>query len=326
MIGIFKQKNPGNAFLLLVYALVLKFSIFIHPVVPVLHKEDNYLYRLILNALDSLFHNTPIFFSVLTFFLLFTQATLFNRICNYQKILPRPNYLPGMSYILVTSLLPDWNHFSAPLLINSLMIWIWYRMIALYNNSRPDSAIFNIGVLTGIVTLLYVPALFFLLLVFFALLTMRPFRIKEWLMGILGFTFPYYFLFIILYIGNHWNWKSMVPSITITLPGIPHSIWITLGITLLIVPFMIGGYFVQGNLNKMLIQVRKSWSLSLLFLMVAVFVILINRADSYENWIVTAVPFAAFHAAAYFYAPDQRMALLLHWVTFAFIIWVNYFL
>ena len=115
-----------------------------------------------------------------------------------------------------------------------------------------------------------------------------------------------------------------MPSITVTLPGIPHSIWTTLGIVLLIVPFMLGGYFVQGNLNKMLIQVRKSWSLSLLFLMVAIFVILINRADSYENWIVTALPFAAFHASAYYYAPNKTMPLILHWVTFAFIIWVNY--
>lgn len=324
MIGIFKQKNPGNALLLLVYALVLKFPIFLHPVLPVLHKEDNYLYRFILHTLDSFFHNIPICFSILTFLLFFSQATLFNRICSYQKLLPKPTFLPGMAYILVTSLLPDWNHFSAPLLINSLMIWIWYRMIALYNNNRPDPAIFNIGVLTGIVTLLYIPAMFFLLLVFFALLIMRPFRLRESMMGLLGFTFPYYFLFIILYITNHWNWKSILPSITVTLPGIPHSLWITIGITLLAIPFIIGGYFVQGNLNKMLIQVRKSWSLTLLFLMVSVFVILINRADSYENWIVTAVPFAAFHAAAYFYAPNKWLPQVLHWVSFAFIIWMNY--
>ena len=324
MIGIFRQKNPGNALVLLIYALVLKFSIFVRPVVPVLHKEDNYLYRLILNALDAVFHNAPVFFAIFTFILLFTQATLFNRICNHQKLLPKTTFLPAMSYIIVTSLLPDWDRFSAPLLINSIMIWIWYKMMALYNSNRPDAAIFNIGVLTGIVTLLYVPALFFLLLVFFALITMRPFRIREWLMGVLGFTFPYYFLFIVLYISGNWNWRSMVPSITVTLPGIPHSIWTTVGIVLLVVPFMIGGFFVQANLNKMLIQVRKSWSLSLLFLMVAVFVILINRADSYENWIVIAMPFAIFHAAAYYYATDKRLPLILHWLSFAFIVWVNY--
>jgi len=324
LIGIFKQKNPGNAFVLLVYALVLKFSIFVHPVMPVLHKEDNYLYRIILNALNSFFNGAPIFFSILTFLLLYTQATLFNRICNHQKILPKPNFLPGMSYILVTSLLPSWNYFSAPLLINSIMIWVFYRMTALYNNNRSDTAIFNIGVLTGMVTLLYLPAMAFLLLVFFALLTMRPFRIREWAMGLLGFTVPYYFLFIALFLTNQWNWKNVVPKIIFRLPGIPANIWITCGIVLLIVPFMIGGYFVQANLNKMLIQVRKNWSLLLLFLLVAVIIILINHVNFYENWIVTAVPFAAFHAAAYYYMPKKVLPQIIHWLTFVFILWMNY--
>ncbi len=326
MIGIFKQKNPGNALLLLVYALVLKFSMFLHPTVPALHPEDNYLYRLILNGLDSVFHQTAILYSMLTFLILFSQATLFNRICNHHKLLPKANFLPEMSYILITSLLPDWDHLSAPLLINSIMIWIWYQMIDLYSTHRPGSLIFNIGVWTGVVSLLYIPAMAFILLVLFALLTMRPFRIREWLVGLLGFTSPYYFLFLVLYLTGHWNWKNMLPRIVFTLPGMPSSIWVTLGITLLVVPFIVGGYFVQKNLNKVLIQIRKSWSLLLLFLMVAVVIILINRANSYENWIVTAVPFAAFHAAAYYYPARKTGPLILHWIMVAYIILVNYFL
>jgi Family of unknown function (DUF6427) len=324
LIGTFKQKNPGNAFVLLVYALVLKFSIFIHPVIPSLHTEDNYLYRIILNFLGSFFNAAPIAYSILTFLLLFTQATLFNRICNYQKLFPKANFLPGMSYILVTSLLPSWNYFSAPLLINSVMIWVFYKMTSLYNSSKSDGAIFNIGVMTGVVTLLYLPAMAFILLVFFALLTMRAFRIREWLMGLLGFTTPYYFLFIVLYLTNQWSWKNVVPQILFRLPGIPSSILITCGIFLLVVPFMIGGYFVQMNLNKMLIQVRKIWSLLLLFLLVGVIIILINHVNFYENWIVTAVPFAAFHAAAYYYSNDKILPQVMHWLTFTFILWMNY--
>src|SRR5579871_5897590 len=178
MIGIFRQKTPANAFILLFYALVLKFPLFLHPVVPVLHREDNYLYRVILRGLDPLFHNIPILYSLLTFLLLVSQAMLLNRISNHHKVLPKPNYLPGMSYILITSLLPDWGHFSAPLLINMIMVWVWYRMMDLYNSQRPGTAIFNIGIWTGIVSLLYIPAVAFLLLVVAALLTMRPFRFR----------------------------------------------------------------------------------------------------------------------------------------------------
>ncbi len=326
MTGIFKQKNPGNALLLLIYALVLKFAMFLHPVVPVMHPGDNYFYRVILDVLHSLFGNVTVLYSIVAFFLLFTQATLFNRICNYHKILPKPNFLPGMSYILITSLLQDWNHFSAPLIINTIMIWTWYRMVALYNSNTAVSAVFNIGLLGGLVTLLYVPAMAFLLLLLFALLIMRPFRIREWLVALLGFTAPYYFLVLILYFSNQLIWKNIMPNISFTLPGTPPSIWISLGIMLLIIPFMIGGYFVQNNLTKMLIQVRKSWNLLLVFLLVAVIVILINKANTYENWILTAAPFAAFHAAAYYYSGGKLLPAIIHWTTFVFIIIVNYVL
>lgn len=325
MIGIFRQKSPTNALVLLVYALVLKFSLFLHPVAPTLHPEDNYLYRLILRGLDSVFGHTPMVYSILTFLILCAQATLFNRICNYNKLLPKPNFLPGMSYIIITSLLPDWGHFSAPLLINSITIWIFYRMMDLYNSQRPLSSIFGIGVWTGIISLLYIPGMAFLLLALFGLITMRPFRIKEWMVGLLGFTFPYYFLFVILYLSSHWDWKSVVPHIVFTLPARPESIWTIIGMFWLVLLFIVGGYFVQKNLNKVLIQIRKSWSLLLLFLVVALMIILINRADSYENWIVMAVPFAGFHAAAWYY-PNRRMgSLVLHWLIVIYIIASSYF-
>ncbi len=326
MIGIFKQKAPTNAFLLFVYALVLKFYIFLHPYSPMLHPEDNYLYRFILTGLNSLFGHAALPFAILSFILLFSQATLLNSICNYHKILPKANYLPGMSYILVTSLLPDWGHFSAPLLINSIIIWCWYRMIALYNSPSPVSSIFNIGLFLGLATLLYIPAIAFLILLFFALLIMRPFRVQEWFVGFIGFTSPYYFLILILYFIHQLNWKNLVPEIHFALPAIPHSIWITAGTSLLVIPFVAGGIFVQNNLNKMLIHVRKSWSLLLVFLIAGVLVILINKAGSYENWIVTAMPFAVFHSAAYYYPIKKFPPLLLHWLCFSVAIVVNYLL
>ncbi len=76
----------------------------------------------------------------------------------------------------------------------------------------------------------------------------------------------------------------------------------------------------------MLIHVRKSWSLLLVFLIAGVLVIMINKAGSYENWIVTAMPFAVFHSAAYFYPVKKSLALLLHWVCFGVAIVVNYLL
>jgi hypothetical protein len=324
VIGIFKQKASANALLLFVYALVLKFPLFLHPFPPVLHAEDNYLYRYILTALNSLFGLAALPYALLSFLILFSQATLLNTICNYHKMLPRPNYLAGMCYILVTSLLPDWGHFSAPLLINSIVIWSWYRMVALYNSHSPVTAIFNIGLFLGLATLLYIPAIAFLILLFFALLIMRPFRIQEWFVGLLGFTSPYYFLILILYFSHQLQWKNLVPQISFTFPAIPGSIWIIAAISMLVIPFVVGGIYVQNNLNKMLIHVRKSWSLLLAFLIAAILVIIINKAGSYENWIVTAMPFAVFHSAAYYYPTNKFLIQCMHWICFSVAIGINY--
>ncbi len=324
MIGLFRRKNPGNAFLLLFYGLILKFPVFLHPRLPATSQNDSYLYGQVLKFLFSFTGNTPVVYSILTFLLLFVQASLFNRISNHHKLLGKSSFIPGMAYLLVTSLFTSWNFFSAPLLINSLMMWIWYRMLNLYNSAQPGSAIFNIGVLIGLASMIYFPAIVFTILILFALVIMRPFRIREWIVGLIGITIPYYFLFILLFLSEKWKWSIVWPGFRLSLPVIPTSIWITISMALLVIPFIIGGFLVQSNLTKMLIQVRKAWSLLLIYLLVDTLIIFMNADPAYQNWMLTAIPFAAFHAAVYFFPTQRLFPNILHWITFSFVIILFY--
>jgi hypothetical protein len=322
--GIFKQKTSSNIIILLVYGLILKFNRFLHPAGgPLQQPEDHFLYNWLIGFLKPL-NIHPVLYVLFAFLLLFSQALLFNRICNDQKLLPRPNYLPAMAHMLITSLFAEWNYFSAPLLANTFLIWIFYRMTTLPNIQRPAPAIFSIGVQIGIVSLLYRPAVVFVALVLLALFIMRPFRLKEWAINLLGITMPYYFLALVLYLGNQWDWNKIKPVFTISLPAIPSSVYNTISITLLVVPFMIGGYFVQANLNKMYIHVRKSWSLLLLYLIMAMLIIMADGGSNYVSWMLCAVPITAFHAAMYFYIGSRRLPTILHWAIFGYAIYLNY--
>ncbi|THU41019.1 hypothetical protein FAM09_02575 [Niastella caeni] len=329
MTGIFKQKTSSNIIILLVYGLILKFNRFLHPAGPIQQPEDHFLYTWLIGFLKPL-HMAPVLYVLLTFMLLYSQALLFNRICNDQKLLPRPNYLPAMAHLLTTSLFVEWNYFSAPLLANTFLIWIFYRMTTLPNIQKPAPAIFSIGVQIGIVTLIYRPAIVFVALILLALFIMRPFRLREWAINMLGITMPYYFLALVLYLGNQWDWNKIKPTFSIGLPAIPTSLYITISIILLVVPFMIGGYFVQANLNKMYIHVRKSWSLLLLYLIMAMLIIMAdagsNNRGFYLSWMLCSVPITAFHAAAYFYMNSSRLSVIIHWILFGFAIYLNYWL
>ena len=325
MVGIFKQKNPGNAIILLVYSVILKFPIFLYPVSPVMHEGDNYIYKGILSFLSPLTKTAPVLFSFFAFILLFAQATLLNRIANSIKLFPRPNYLVAMSYILVTSVMIEWSYFSAPLLVNTIMIWVWYRLIGLYNSNNPKTSVYNVAVFIGALPLMYSPSIAFVFLLMMALLITRPFHITEWMVALLGLVTPYYFLIGYLYLTDQWALSKVIPSVSFYLPKLPASLWITGGIICLVLPFLFGGYFVQHNLNKMLIHVRKSWSLLLVFLISSLLIILILRGKNYLHWMLIAVPICTFHAAAYYYFARRSVALLFHWLIFIYAIVLNYY-
>lgn len=325
MVGIFRQKNPGNTLVLLAYGLILKFGIFFKSAGPLLLDEDHYLYRLLLKLL-GLLHIPGFLYGVLAFLVIYLQASLLNRICIDQKMMAKPNYLPGMAYMLLSSLFVEWNYFSAPLLVNTLLILIFSMMVDLYNSSKALSKIFNIGLLMGLVTLIYQPAIVFVLIIPFALFIMRPFRIREWLTGLLGLTVPYYFLAMEPLFTNNWNWLHLLPSLNFDFPAMPSSIFVTISVILLVVPFVIGGYYVQANLNKMLIQIRKAWSLLLLLLIISLFIVLVNGGVDYVNWSFGLFSLAAFHGAAYYYPERRIFPLIIHWIIFVYAIYVVHWL
>jgi hypothetical protein len=324
VVRLFKNKNPGNALLLLLYALFLKFPLFLHPVKPIPDQGNNYIYYLIIKLIEPLSKSVPVIFSLLAFLLFFTQATLLNRIVNSLKLFPKQNYIVGMTFLLTTSLVKDWTSFSAPLLINSLMIWIWYKMVELYNNSNPKTSIYNVAVMIGLLSLIYSPAIAFILLLLIALITTRPLEITEWMVAILGIITPYYFLFVILFLSDEWQISKVVPYLLLHFPKLPGSAWTNAGMALLFIPFVVGGYFVQANLNKMLIHVRKTWGLLLWFLVISIITVFINPANNYMHMMLLMIPIAAFHAAAYFYITSRWLTSLLHWITFTFAIAIGY--
>lgn len=328
MIGVFKQKNPANIILLLVFGILIKLPIFMHPHEPIGRPADGVLFDAILRFLQPTGHTTPLLYPVLAFGLLFLQAMVLTRFINTQRMMNKPNYLPGMAYMIITSLRPEWNYFSAPLLINSILLLVLSGLFRIYNQPNAKGTIFNIGLALGIAGFLFVSSLTFIVWIFLALAVMRPFRLNEWLLCILGVTTPSYFYAIYIFITNKWSWEAFVPHITIGLPSLQQSAeqsaWLAASVFLLMVPFLTGGYYVQENLRRMLINVRKGWSLLLLYLLTALLLPFVNTNNTFENWIMAMVPMAAFHACTYLYPPKRIFPLLLFWIMVAFIVVYQY--
>jgi hypothetical protein len=323
--GIFKQKNPANIILLLVFGVLIKLPMFMHPHVPDNRASDGVLFNVILKFLQPTGHANPFLYSFLAFSLLFLQAFVLTRFINTQRMMNRPNYLPGMAYLLITSLLPEWNYFSAPLLINSILLLVLSGLFRIYNQANAKGTIFNIGLALGVAGFLFVSSLTFIVWILLALAVMRPFRLNEWLLCILGITTPFYFYAIYIFLTDKWSWQAFLPHISIGIPSLKQSEWLAASVFLLMVPFLAGGYYVQDNLRRMLINVRKGWSLLLLYLLTALLLPFVNTSGTFENWVMVMVPMAAFHACTYLYPPKRIFPLILFWITVAFVVTYQYY-
>jgi hypothetical protein len=326
VIGLFKQKTPANIIFLFVMGILIKLPLFANPVPPpIVNENDDVLYREAVIFLTSIGNNDGLVFVVFSYFFLFTQALQLNSLINKNRMMQRVNFLPATAYLVITSLVPEWNHFSAPMMVNSLVLLIFSGLFNISNQYSIKATVFNIGVAVGISSFVFFPSIILFFWLIFALMVMRSIRLNEWLICLLGVTMPYYFYAAYLFFSDNWSWQHLLHPVNIALPSPGQTLWLAIGSILLIVPFLIGGYYVQENLRKMLIQVRKNWSLMLIYLLFALFIpFLNNNAEGFENWILIIVPFAAFHACTYLYPPQRWIPAVIFWLSIIFIFIYQY--
>ena len=320
----FRQKSPGNIVVLFFFGMLLKLPLFFHPKQIIATQNDEDFYHWLIRSITSFSPSNGIISSLLAFFLLYIQALMVNYMVNEFRLMQKPTYLPAMAYLLLTSLLPEWNYLSSPLIATTFIIWILIKLFKLYNLANARGQIYNIGLLLGISSYFYFPSASFLLCILLGLIILKPFRINEVVLLLMGCFTPYYFIAAYLFLTNQLSIASFFPHISFLVPIIKSNIWLALSILLLAIPFLIGGFFVQTHLHKMLIQVRKSWSILLLFLILAFFIPFVNSNSSFNNYILLVVPFACFHASTYFYPAKQWMPNVLFYLTIGFVLYLQY--
>jgi hypothetical protein len=213
---------------------------------------------------------------------------------------------------------------SSPLIINTLLIWVWARMSALHNDTSPKTTLFNIGIAIGLSTFFYFPSIAFVALVIFGLAIIRPFKLSEWVIALMGIITPYYFVPAWFFLSDKWK-QYHFPGIAFTSPKFNQNNWSYIAIVIVILTSIAGFLYVQQNFRRQLIQARKSWNLIFLYLIAAVFIPFINATHTFEYWILCAVPLSVLMGAAFLYPAKKTFPLVLHWLMVAFVLVISYY-
>jgi hypothetical protein len=322
--GIFKANNPSNNFLLFLYGIVLKLILFPNFRLPLLQTSDGPLYTLVIIWMKGSFSGFPFIFNLIAFVLIYLQAVGLNSIANNHRMMQKPNFLTGMSYLLVTSMFGQWLALSSALIINTMLIWIWSTLCSLQKSDSPKATIFNIGLVLGVTSFVYYPVILFVILFIAGLAITRPVRITEWLIGLIGITTPFYFFCAWLFLSGQWS-VFHLPHLLFVKPMLIQSKWTLVAIAFLTAGILIGFYFVQSNFRKLLVQTRKNWHLMYIYMLVAFAVPFVNSAGQFTNWVLMAVPCSLIVGAAFFYPEKKWFPTVFHWLLVAICVAAAYF-
>jgi Family of unknown function (DUF6427) len=323
LIATFKKNNPSGKILLFLYAIVVKFPLFFGSNKIQSLSTDGILYKFFGNVINTIGASFSPIYGLVTFSLLLFQALQINKICIEQKLHKQNNYLTGMSYLLITSLFPEWFSLSAPLVVNTLILVAFGKICTLYYNSNPKTNLFNIGLIIGIASFISFPSILFLILAIVGIFIARPFNIKEWIIVFIGITVPLYLFAGYLFITDKF-YLFKFPKFTFSKVNFVHSNLFGVALGFIIVGMAIGMYFINQNFNRQVVQTRKSWQLLFFYFIVAALIPITNANTNFSFWILTAIPAAPIVGAAFFYPTKKWFPTVLHILLFCLFVFITF--
>jgi hypothetical protein len=237
------------------------------------------------------------------------------------------NYVPAMTYVLLSGLLMRSDMITETLVSNSLTLWIFIKLSRLYNNPEPKTLLFNIGIIAGVSILLFHPTAILIVVVLFALAVVRPFRIAEWLVLLMGILLPYYFVFVFLYLNNQFSLAgTYLPNVSFGSPlkGLEKTYLINLGFILFAT--LVGLYQLQQHVGRLVIQIRKNWGVMMVLLFMLVVSPFIFSSLGAQVLLMGLIPLSATISNGYSNPKSLLTPNLLFWTALGLIIINNWHL
>jgi len=196
-VSFFKSNNASAYIFIPVFALALWVFGFIHPVTIPAVKHAMPFYELLAGPVSNTWVNI-----ILSLLIIIAEAFFLNYIVNENEILTRPSFLPAVLYIIFMS------SNKAMFILHPLVFGNFFLMVAIhrllnsYRKEKAFSHFFDAGFLISIASLFYFPYIVFFPILAAALVVLRPFNWREWIISLAGIIVPYILVATIYYLRN----------------------------------------------------------------------------------------------------------------------------
>jgi len=310
VLNIFRTNQIITGVLLLPYIALLYASVFILDSTPPTIESSGIFSdwvneRLVGNTLLS---------NIIAIVLLWIQSFMINSIALKHRLQNDFTLFPGLFYILLCCLLPDFLYLSPILMGNTFLIIALGQMLECYKKNSVADRIYIVGFWLGIAGLFYFSFNLLILWAIMGLSSLRAFRIKEVLQVIFGL------LTVLILVGTYYFWfgefdifwkNQFVDNITFW--GFEntgnYAVWVQGGI----IAFLVVASTLASSsfMSKKVMQVQKKIKALVRSLIIIALTMLFQAGMSIEHLLIFMVPLC-FFASFYFSNLKRNFAESLH--------------
>ena len=322
MLSIFRTNQIFANILLIIYATITHISLFI---VPSSWKPQNS--GILSDWVYSWLDVPSILASIFSILLVSFQATIINFICIRYRMAAEINLFPGLFYILIVSLIPDFLHLSPILLGNTFLIFALYQLLETYKKYSAADNIYNVGLWIGVASLFYFSFAIFFLLGWLGLNILRAFKLKERIILLIGFLSPYLLTFTYAF----WNDNSLA---FLQKQGFSNLAFLDFATIEPLTLYVGGGTILLLLLTALLssrtyslkknIRVQKNINILFLCLFISVFSLLFQSNIGIEHLLLLSVPLGIF-ISFNFTRMSNQMAESLHLIWLTLVLFWQFF-
>jgi len=313
MINFFKTLNPFNMIWLVVVLFALRAGYFFNLPGKIDATFFAPLGKLLLTK-SLYFDLSPAANVLIAAVFTFVQALLLNRLVNHYNLLGKPTFLPALMYITVSGLFTPFLVLSAPLICNFLVLWMLFKLLGFYKSKDSKAAAFDLGMIVALGSLIYLPFIYLFLLIWIALIIFKPFNWREWTTCILGYAVVFLFLAVYYYLNDSIGlfgaiWLPLATSF----PGIVSINYLNYIVLVPVFLILVLCFFrLRQNFYKSYVQVRKSFQLLLITLLVAGLFFYTRAGFQFSHFLLCAIPVAVFFSYYFLYAARRWFYELLY--------------
>lgn len=325
VLKIFKTFNPQTVIILMLFAFGIKLGYIIHPPAITIG-NDEWGFEWIMKGIQNIFGSNPRVMVLLGMINLVLQSLVVNRLASEYKLFSTDSFVPAALFLIISSLVPEWNTISAPLIANWFILFVINNLLRLPFTTTPNKLLFNTGMFTALAGMCYYPSLLFVAFIVWSVLMLQPFKIKDPIIILLGLITPVYFLVSFCYLLDipfqHFHIDDIHIQNFSHLKAFPSKTWMVIGLISFV--GILSTYFLNQQLNKQVEAGKKMWWIVILCIIIANLVALFNVNDDGAFWYFSITPIALLATNTWMAETNKWIKIILFWILIAAVIYIQY--